>query len=68
MADESEQFLSVNRKDQLEAAATQFDSKKNCWVHDTKDGYIAAEVLSTKGDQVTVKTLTGKVTFQVMSK
>ncbi|XP_033630505.1 myosin heavy chain, striated muscle-like [Asterias rubens] len=60
MADDPDQFLSVNRKDQLEAAATQFDSKKNCWVPDQKDGYIAAEVISTKGDQVTVKTLTGK--------
>ena len=61
MSDDPESFLSVNRKDQLEAAATQFDTKKNCWVPDQKDGFIAAEVLSTKGEQVTLKTVTGKV-------
>ncbi|XP_038064642.1 myosin heavy chain, striated muscle-like isoform X2 [Patiria miniata] len=60
MSDDPESFLSVSRKDQLEAAGTQFDTKKNCWVPDQKDGYIAAEVISTKGEQVTLKTVTGK--------
>lgn len=38
-----------------------FDTKKSCWVPDPKEGFISAEVLSTKGEMVTVKTVTGKV-------
>ncbi len=61
MADDPDQFLSVSRKDQLDSAAQAFDTKKACWVPDEKEGFISAEVISTKGDMVTVKTLTGKV-------
>ena len=63
MADESEQFLSVDRKAQLEAQASTFDGKKMCWINDVKQGYIKGEIISTKGEEVTVKTVTGKVNF-----
>ena len=33
--------------------------KKNCWVPDAEDGYAAAEIKETKGDQVTVVTTKG---------
>uniref|UniRef100_A0A0N5ABN2 Myosin N-terminal SH3-like domain-containing protein n=1 Tax=Syphacia muris TaxID=451379 RepID=A0A0N5ABN2_9BILA len=36
-----------------------YDSKKNCWVPDAEEGYIAAEITSTKGDTVTVITARG---------
>ncbi|XP_072168144.1 myosin-16-like isoform X1 [Diadema setosum] len=60
MSDDPESFLQVDRKSQLESQATAFDGKKNCWIPDEKAGFIKGEVLSTKGDQVTVKTVTGK--------
>ena len=61
MADDPDQFLSVSRKEQLESSAQSFDTKKSCWVPDEKEGFISAEIISTKGDMVTVKTITGKV-------
>ncbi|XP_072044348.1 myosin-16-like [Amphiura filiformis] len=60
MADDPDQFLSVGRKEQLDSAAMAFDTKKSCWVPDEKEGFISAEIISTKGEMVTVKTLTGK--------
>ncbi|KAJ8036907.1 Myosin-16 [Holothuria leucospilota] len=60
MSEDPEQFLMVDKKSQLEAQAAAYDGKKQCWVADEKDGFLAAEIISTKGDQVTVKTQTGK--------
>ncbi|PAV84372.1 hypothetical protein WR25_01810 [Diploscapter pachys] len=36
-----------------------YDSKKNCWVPDSEEGYVAAEITGTKGDAVTVVTTRG---------
>ncbi|VDM65006.1 unnamed protein product [Strongylus vulgaris] len=36
-----------------------YDSKKNCWVPDAEDGYVAGEITSTKGDTVTIVTARG---------
>ncbi|XP_041473499.1 myosin-16 isoform X2 [Lytechinus variegatus] len=60
MADESDQFLQVDRKSQLESQAQTFDGKKMCWVNDEKQGFIKGEIISTKGEECTVKTATGK--------
>ncbi|XP_071962722.1 uncharacterized protein [Antedon mediterranea] len=60
MGDDPEQYLRLDPKAQMEATTQAFDSKKNCWVPDEKEGFVKAEVLSTKGDMVTVKTVTGK--------
>jgi hypothetical protein len=38
-----------------------FDAKKACWVPDHKEGFLAGEIESTNGDQVTVKTSKGEV-------
>lgn len=49
-------YLCVDRK-QLQKEQTQtFDSKKNVWVTDEKEGFVKAEIQSTKGDDVTVLT------------
>ncbi|XP_011682897.1 myosin-16 isoform X3 [Strongylocentrotus purpuratus] len=60
MADESDQYLQVGKKAQLESQAQSFDGKKMCWINDDKQGYIKCEILSTKGEECTVKTATGK--------
>lgn len=48
------QYLGVDRKKAL-AEAPPYDGKKDCWVPDEKEGYVAAVIESTKGDVVTVK-------------
>lgn len=48
------QYLMVSKKQLLEEQNQPFDGKKNCWVPDPKEGYLKAEIKSTKGDEVTV--------------
>ncbi|VDK21568.1 unnamed protein product, partial [Anisakis simplex] len=31
-----------------------YDSKKDCWIPDKDEGYVPAQIISTKGDQITV--------------
>ena len=31
-----------------------FDAKKDCWIPNEKTGYVKGEIVSTKGDEVTV--------------
>jgi len=50
------QYLAVDRKKLLEEQTQPFDGKKNCWIVDHKEGYLKAEIISTKGDDVTVLT------------
>ncbi|ELW64891.1 Myosin-7 [Tupaia chinensis] len=37
-----------------------YDIKRSCWVKDEKEGFIAGEIQSEQGDQVTVKTITNQ--------
>lgn len=53
------EFLAVSRKDRIEFTSKPFDSKKNCWVPDAEDGFVAAEIKSAQGDTVTVVTVKG---------
>ncbi|EPB79755.1 myosin head [Ancylostoma ceylanicum] len=53
------QYLRRSREQALEDQSKPYDSKKNCWIPDAEDGYIAAEITSTKGDQITVVTARG---------
>lgn len=39
-----------------------YDSKKNCWVPDEKEGYLLGEIKATKGDIVSVSLPGGEVT------
>lgn len=48
-------YLGVDKKALL-AEQKPYDGKKNCWAPDPKDGYVRAEIESTKGDMVTVRT------------
>ncbi|EFP05608.1 hypothetical protein GCK72_018221 [Caenorhabditis remanei] len=52
-------FLGMSREAKAAASARPFDSKKNCWIPDPEDGFVAAEIQSTTGDQVTVVTVKG---------
>ncbi|KAK6058401.1 myosin head [Cooperia oncophora] len=52
-------FLGLSREARAESASRPFDSKKNVWVPDAEDGFVAAEIQSVQGDQVTVVTAKG---------
>ncbi|KHJ81285.1 myosin SH3-like domain protein, partial [Oesophagostomum dentatum] len=43
----------------LAATTKKFDSKKNIWIVDAEEGFIAAEIKSSKGDTITVVTSKG---------
>uniref|UniRef100_A0A0M3HFS8 Myosin N-terminal SH3-like domain-containing protein n=1 Tax=Ascaris lumbricoides TaxID=6252 RepID=A0A0M3HFS8_ASCLU len=41
-----------------------YDSKKDCWIPDKEEGYVAAQILSVKGDQVVVSAKGTEVTLK----
>ena len=49
------QYLVVDRKKMMKEQTQTFDGKKACWVPDPKDGFLQAEIVSTKGEEITVK-------------
>lgn len=51
------QYLAVDRKKMLKEQTQPFDGKKMCWVPDEKEGFVGAEIQSSKGDEITVKTI-----------
>ena len=50
------QWLQVDRKALLKEQQS-FDAKSSIWIPCAKDGFTKAEIVSTKGDDVTVKNL-----------
>ncbi|KAH3748163.1 myosin heavy chain, striated muscle-like [Dreissena polymorpha] len=56
-ADPDFQYLYVDRKKLLKEQTGTFDGKKACWVPDEKDGYAQGEIVSSKGEEITVKLL-----------
>ena len=42
------QYLAPNKKKLQEEHNQPFDGKKNCWIPDQKEGYVKAEIISTK--------------------
>uniref|UniRef100_A0A915A8A2 Myosin N-terminal SH3-like domain-containing protein n=2 Tax=Parascaris TaxID=6254 RepID=A0A915A8A2_PARUN len=50
----------------LAATTKKFDSKKNVWISDPQEGFIAAEIKSTKGDTIVV--VTNKGAEKIMKK
>ncbi|XP_078656463.1 uncharacterized protein LOC144902763 [Branchiostoma floridae x Branchiostoma belcheri] len=56
----SDKFLYGDPKDMMKLKNQPYDAKKNVWVPDKKEIFVAAEVKSTKGDQVTVTTADGQ--------
>uniref|UniRef100_A0A915CQN1 Myosin-3 n=1 Tax=Ditylenchus dipsaci TaxID=166011 RepID=A0A915CQN1_9BILA len=53
------QFLRMSREKMLEEQSKPYDSKKNVWVPDSEDGYVAGEIKETKGEEVVVVTVKG---------
>ncbi len=53
------QFLRQSQEQQLAATTKKFDSKKNVWIADAEEGFVAAEIKTTKGDAITVVTASG---------
>ena len=58
---ESLKYLQVTKEERVKLSSMPFDAKKACWVPDHKEGYLAAEIQSVKGDEVTVKTSKNEV-------
>ncbi|CAJ0566249.1 unnamed protein product, partial [Mesorhabditis spiculigera] len=53
------QFLRRSREQMLKDQSTPYDSKKNVWVPDPEDGFVAAEITSSTPNDVTVITAKG---------
>ncbi|PAV91412.1 hypothetical protein WR25_06397 isoform A [Diploscapter pachys] len=53
------QFLRQSQEQMLASMTKKFDSKKNIWIADPEDGFIAAEIKSSKGDTHVVVTAKG---------
>ncbi|VDM25930.1 unnamed protein product [Toxocara canis] len=51
----------------FEDQSAPYDSKKDCWIPDKEEGYIAAQILSTKGDQVVVSAKGIEASFSSIS-
>ena len=58
---ESLKCLLVTSAERIKLQSQPFNAQKACWVADHKEGFIAGEITSTKGDDVTVKTSKGEV-------
>ncbi|CAG9534793.1 unnamed protein product [Cercopithifilaria johnstoni] len=52
-------FLRQSREQMIADQSKPYDSKKNVWIPDAEDGYVAAEIKSSKGDSVTVVSARG---------
>lgn len=48
-------YLCVDRVKLMKEQTREFDGKKACWCPDDKEGFVAAEIQSSKGDELTVK-------------
>uniref|UniRef100_A0A0N4ZL86 Myosin head n=1 Tax=Parastrongyloides trichosuri TaxID=131310 RepID=A0A0N4ZL86_PARTI len=57
--DEGYPFLAVSKDEKISLTSQPFDSKKNCWIPDPEEGFIAAEITEVQGDKVTVITSRG---------
>lgn len=53
--DQDFQYLAVDRKKLMREQTQPYDGKKACWVPCAKEGFIRAEIQSTKGEEVSVK-------------
>lgn len=64
---ESLKYLLIPPTEKIKLQSQPFDGKKQCWVPDAKEGFLAAEIQSTKGEEVTVKTSKGEVSNHIHS-
>jgi len=56
---ESLKYLALPSEERIKLQAQPFDGKKQCWVPDAKESFVAAEITATKGEEVTAKTEKG---------
>lgn len=55
-------YLAIDRKALVkEQGSTPFDGKKACFVPDEKEGYLPADIVSSKGEEITVQIINGQV-------
>jgi len=52
-------FLKVSSEQSIQDANKPFDVKKNVWIPDAEEGFLAAEIKATKGDLITVMSTKG---------
>ncbi len=64
---ESMKYLALPTEERIKLQAQPFDGKKQCWVPDAKESFVAGEITSTKGEEVTVKTDKGEVCIRIIS-
>ncbi|CAF0933109.1 unnamed protein product [Adineta ricciae] len=57
---ESLKYLALPTEERIKLQAQPFDGKKQCWVPNAKESFVAAEIVSTKGEEVTAKTSKGE--------
>ncbi len=53
---ESLQYLVVSAEEKARIQTKPFDSTKNCWIRDSKEGFVSAEIQRTVDDVLTVVT------------
>ena len=63
--EDPEQYLRPTDKATLLERTKTFDAKKWLWIPDEKEGYLAASVVASKGDMLTVETSSGKVRYTI---
>jgi myosin heavy chain 6/7 len=61
---DSLKYLIIPQSEKIKFQAMPFDAKKQCFVADPKEGFVTAEIQSTKGEEVTVKTSKNEVIFR----
>lgn len=61
--EDPEPYLRPTDKATMIERTKTFDAKKWLWIPDKKEGYLAASVVSSKGEMLTVETSAGKVTL-----
>ncbi len=62
---ESLKFLAVSKEEKIVTQSRPFDPKKNCFVPDSKEGFIAAEIQSQDAKTATVKKENGEVSLLI---
>ena len=54
-------YLAVDRHKLMKEQTQAFDGKKACWVTDEKEGFVRADIVSSKGDEITVKVVSNNL-------
>ncbi|CAF1505779.1 unnamed protein product, partial [Adineta steineri] len=57
---ESMKYLALSTEERIKLQAQPFDGKKQCWIPDAKESFVAAEITATNGEEVTAKTDKGE--------